>query len=61
MVRRIPGALWVLSVMSVVAVVGGLAAIVSARTWTVAHLPDGQPDMQGYWTNATFKIGRAHV
>ena len=31
--------------------------MVSARgasKWTLAHLPDGQPDFQGYWTNATY-------
>ncbi len=33
------------------------ASMVTARgatTWTLAHLPDGQPDFQGYWTNATY-------
>ena len=35
------------------------AALVSARgagatKWVLAHLPDGQPDFQGYWTNATY-------
>ena len=32
-------------------------ALVSAQrsgTWALAHLPDGQPDFQGYWTNATY-------
>jgi hypothetical protein len=24
------------------------------KTWTVSRTPDGQPDLQGYWTNATF-------
>jgi hypothetical protein len=23
-------------------------------TWTLTRTPDGQPDLQGYWTNATF-------
>ncbi len=26
----------------------------AATKWVVAHLPDGQPDFQGYWTNATY-------
>jgi hypothetical protein len=33
------------------------SALVSARgatRWTLAHLPDGQPDFQGYWTNSTY-------
>ena len=25
-----------------------------ATKWTLAHLSDGQPDLQGYWTNATY-------
>jgi hypothetical protein len=25
----------------------------SAATWTAPHTPDGQPDLQGIWTNAT--------
>jgi hypothetical protein len=25
-----------------------------ASRWTLAHLGDGQPDFQGYWTNATY-------
>ena len=24
-----------------------------AKTWTLPHTPDGQPDLQGIWTNAT--------
>src|SRR5438132_9148015 len=26
----------------------------SKSTWTPARTPDGQPDLQGYWTNATY-------
>jgi hypothetical protein len=26
----------------------------AAKAWTPQHTPDGQPDLQGYWTNATF-------
>jgi hypothetical protein len=25
----------------------------AAKQWTPPHTPDGQPDLQGYWTNAT--------
>ena len=24
------------------------------KSWTQPHLPDGQPDFTGYWTNATY-------
>jgi hypothetical protein len=33
--------------------VATLSAAVPAK-WTLAHLADGQPDFQGYWTNATY-------
>ena len=29
-------------------------AVKTARPWTLPRLPDGHPDFQGYWTNATF-------
>ena len=46
MPRRFPGAL-----LMVVAA----AALVSAqKKWVLAHLGDGQPDFQGYWTNSTY-------
>src|SRR5437660_9751626 len=37
-------------------VVIAAAALVSAqkKTWTLPHLPDGQPDFTGYWTNSTY-------
>src|SRR5690348_9320982 len=25
-----------------------------SKTWTVSHTPDGQPDLQGYWTSLSF-------
>src|SRR2546426_1870128 len=28
-------------------------ATAKAKTWTPAHTRDGQPDLQGVWTNAT--------
>src|SRR5262245_8036807 len=27
---------------------------VPAKTWTAPRTPDGQPDLQGYWTNTTY-------
>src|SRR5688572_19578917 len=27
---------------------------VATKAWTLARTPDGQPDLQGFWTNATF-------
>jgi len=32
--------------------IGGRAA--PANAWTERRLPDGQPNLQGYWTNATY-------
>ena len=29
------------------------ASLVSAQTWTPPRTPDGHPDLQGFWTNAT--------
>ena len=31
----------------------GQTAKPAAKTWTAPRLPDGQPDLQGVWTNAT--------
>jgi hypothetical protein len=25
-----------------------------SKTWTISHTPDGQPDLQGYWTSLSF-------
>jgi len=38
-------------------IVTATAAVLTAQkatNWTLAHLPDGQPDFGGYWTNATY-------
>lgn len=43
------------------AIIGLLAAVPIAaqppkpasKTWTLQHTPDGQPDLEGYWTNTT--------
>src|SRR5580700_5954433 len=40
------------------AFIGGLAMIVTPlaaqpKAWSMPHTPDGQPDLQGTWTNAT--------
>jgi hypothetical protein len=29
-------------------------ATAAAKKWTVPRTPDGQPDLQGYWTNSTY-------
>jgi hypothetical protein len=44
------------SVVSAVsaAVLLGPVVFGQASKWTVHRTPDGHPDMQGYWTNATF-------
>src|SRR3954468_290958 len=39
--------------LMVVAAAATLSAA-GATKWTLAHLPDGQPDISGYWTNATY-------
>ena len=40
------------------AMAGALSASVAAqgakKPWTVSWTPDGQPDLQGFWSNATF-------
>src|SRR5713226_10345511 len=33
---------------------GGRASGSSAKAYTAPHTPDGQPDLQGIWTNATY-------
>jgi hypothetical protein len=52
MVRRIPGVLGAVAavVWLSTASIGGQAA---TKTWSVPRTPDGQPDLQGNWTNAT--------
>src|SRR5438128_11366131 len=27
---------------------------VPAKAWTLSHTADGQPDLQGYWTNTSY-------
>jgi len=42
-------------ILGVLAAVVAAASLVGAKgTWTPSHTSDGQPDLQGYWTNATF-------
>ena len=33
---------------------GASKSAAPARKWTLQRTPDGQPDLQGYWTNATY-------
>jgi hypothetical protein len=43
--------------LAALVIVASAAVILSAQRaskWTLAHLSDGQPDFQGYWTNATY-------
>jgi hypothetical protein len=39
--------------ISFLAVAMACASLASAQTWTPARTPDGHPDLQGFWTNAT--------
>jgi len=32
----------------------GVKAAAPAKTWKMARTPDGQPDLQGFWTNTTY-------
>src|ERR1700735_5119991 len=41
--------LMVPALLAVVAAPGQVAT----KTWTLQHTPDGQPDLEGYWTNVT--------
>jgi len=50
MERRILGA--VLMIVAAGAIASARGA--GATKWVLAHLSDGQPDFQGYWTNATY-------
>jgi hypothetical protein len=35
------------------AIVMASASLASAQTWSPPRMPDGHPDLQGFWTNAT--------
>ena len=37
------------------------ASAAPAKTWAVPRTPDGQPDLQGAWTNATEFAGKAFL
>jgi hypothetical protein len=34
-------------------VILGVIPATAQKPWTVPHTPDGQPDLQGIWNNAT--------
>lgn len=55
------GVLLVASVMTALGTRGvagqspaGAKSAPAAKKWTVPRTPDGQPDLQGYWTNSTY-------
>ena len=39
--------------ISLVVVAMSCASLARAQTWTAPRTPDGHPDLQGFWTNAT--------
>src|SRR5207245_875842 len=39
--------------IGLVAVAMSCASLAAAQTWTAPRTPDGRPDLQGFWTNAT--------
>src|SRR5262245_25384780 len=45
-----------LSALATLVAAAWLAPVVAGQTakWTAPRTTDGQPDLQGYWTNATF-------
>jgi hypothetical protein len=61
---RIPSIVLVLLIAGILLIPGFLGAQTqsasaaktppSTKTWAVPRTPDGQPDLQGYWTNLTF-------
>ena len=44
--------LFYLAAVALLAVVGAPAQV-TTKTWTLQHTPDGQPDLEGYWSNVT--------
>ncbi len=43
-----------IAALTSVAAVGAAQAQEDGATWTLPRTPDGQPDLQGYWTTQTF-------
>src|SRR6266568_3102133 len=39
--------------ITIIAVATSLLSAADAKKWTASRTPDGQPDIQGIWTNAT--------
>jgi hypothetical protein len=65
MSRRFVASTGVAGIVAVVALLGSIAidaqgptanarATTPAKKWTLARTPDGQPDLQGFWTNTTY-------
>jgi hypothetical protein len=54
-VRFLLAAVWLASAfVTARAQTGAATSRKPAKPWTVARTPDGQPDLQGFWTNSTY-------
>ena len=53
MVHRLFASLSILAFMMAAPLPGQTQRAPGAKTWTLSRTPDGQPDLQGIWTNAT--------
>ena len=54
MSHRLLSSIGILAVLLAPAPVAGQATPSETKTWTAPRTPDGQPDLQGLWTMATF-------
>jgi hypothetical protein len=44
---------WAMAVVTMMSIALAPAATPPGKTWALSRTPDGQPDLQGVWTNAT--------